>query len=382
MATVTGTRFSFTDSTNVAIDMSDTLAMISPFDVPLLQRYRQVQPQEALRRDEARVARRCPALARYDPATVGEFNGTGAVTTSTVTAGHRASASGPGDVILIESELVLINSISTDTLNILAGGRGYGGSTAAAHLTGVAMSDHRQRQRPGRPAGRARGRPRRPACSTTPRSTRTRSSVTSTARRSRSGSSRTRWTRRSRVGSSSPGSTGSAPCSTGARSPRRPASPRRWTASSSGSPPTPTPRLGAYLVEDFVLQALQDCWAAGAPPDLVVANAFQKRQMQQVPRLERMTTRTDRIAGAIVDTYTSDFGTVGHRARPQHAGRHGPRPRERPDRVRPAHRPRPQRRPPSRPTPDSRTRCRSSASTRPRSATRTAHAKITGLATS
>ena len=37
MATIVGTRYSDTDTANIAIDMSDTLYMISPFDVPLLQ---------------------------------------------------------------------------------------------------------------------------------------------------------------------------------------------------------------------------------------------------------------------------------------------------------------------------------------------------------
>lgn len=38
MGVILGTRFGFSDSANVAIDMSDSLAMISPYDVPFLQR--------------------------------------------------------------------------------------------------------------------------------------------------------------------------------------------------------------------------------------------------------------------------------------------------------------------------------------------------------
>jgi hypothetical protein len=67
---------------------------------------------------------------------------------------------------------------------------------------------------------------------------------------------------------------------------------------------------GAALTEEFILQALNDSWNQGGDIDTIVLNAFQKRQANKFLDSMRMTTRTDRIAGAIVDTYTSDFGTA------------------------------------------------------------------------
>lgn len=69
-------------------------------------------------------------------------------------------------------------------------------------------------------------------------------------------------------------------------------------------------KSGAYLTEEFVLQAMQDVWNAGGRVDTIVVNAFQKRQLNKFLDSQRMTTRTDRIAGSIVDTYSSDFGTA------------------------------------------------------------------------
>ncbi|MBI4899001.1 MAG: DUF5309 family protein [Actinobacteria bacterium] len=68
-------------------------------------------------------------------------------------------------------------------------------------------------------------------------------------------------------------------------------------------------KSGAYLTEDFVLQMLQDSWAAGGSIDTLALGAFQKRQANKFLDSQRMTTRTDRIAGSVIDTYTSDFGT-------------------------------------------------------------------------
>ena len=67
---------------------------------------------------------------------------------------------------------------------------------------------------------------------------------------------------------------------------------------------------GLLFTEDFLLQALQDTWTAGSEPNLVVLGAFQQRQANKFLDSMRMTTRTDRVGGAIIDTYSSSFGTV------------------------------------------------------------------------
>jgi hypothetical protein len=69
-------------------------------------------------------------------------------------------------------------------------------------------------------------------------------------------------------------------------------------------------KSGAYLTEEFILTALNDCWTQGGQPTHIVSGAFQRRQMNKFLDSMRLTTRTDRVAGAVVDTYTSTFGTV------------------------------------------------------------------------
>ena len=309
MATVTGTRFGFTDSANVAIDMSDTLGMISPFDVPLLSLIGKSSlstPCVATKHEWLEDTLRSLDSAI---ATVGEFTGTGAVTTSTVTAGTGVQFRA-GDVILIDSEKMLINSISTDTLNILAGGRGYGGSTAATHVTlapikiigNVNVQDAAQ--------GASR--------------TTTKSGlfnytqiyedtivVTSTAQAIKKYVEQNEmdaqlmralkiawinWERALLHGGKVAPSSGVASAMDGILV--------RLTTNAYA-------KAGAYLTEDFVIQMLQDSWAAGGSIDTLVLGAFQKRQANKFLDSQRMTTRTDRIAGSVIDTYTSDFGTCG-----------------------------------------------------------------------
>lgn len=308
MAVVTGTRFGFTDTANVGIDMSDTLGMISPSDVPLLSLIGKdslkspcVATKHEWLEDELRPLD--TAIA-----TQGEFSGAGAVTTATVTAGQGVYIRA-GDIWLIESELVLINSIATDTLNIAAGGRGYGGSTAAAHatLTPMKLIGNVNVQDAAQGASR----------------TTTKTGlfnytqlyedtvvVTSTAQAIKKWVEQNemdaqlmralkvawiQWERALFHGRKVAPSAGVASAMDGFLV--------RITTNAYA-------KAGALMVEDFLLQALQDSWAAGGEPDTVVLNAFQKRQCNKFLDSQRMTTRIDRIAGSIIDTYTSDFGTV------------------------------------------------------------------------
>lgn len=308
MATITGTRHSFSDSANVAIDMSDTLAMISPFDVPLLQRIGKSSlqtPCVATKHEWLEDVLRSLDTAL---ATQGEFSGTGAVTTSTVTAGTGVRIRA-GDVIKIESELVLINSIATDTLNILAGGRGYGGSTAAAHATLVAMQIIGNVNVQDAPQGASR------STTKTGRFNYTQLYedtvvVTSTDQAIKKWVEQNdldaqveraiklawiNWERTLLYGQKVAPSAGVA-------------------SAMDGILPVITTnayaKAGAYLTEDFLLQALQDTWVAGSTVDLIVVNAFQKRQFDKFLDSMRMTDRNDREAGVIVGRYQSSFGNV------------------------------------------------------------------------
>jgi hypothetical protein len=308
MAVVTGTRFGFTDSANVAIDMSDTLGMISPFDVPLLQ---------LIGKDSLKTP--CVAtkhewledvLRPLDTAiaTVGEFTGTGAVTTSTVTAGQGVYLRA-GDILLCESELMLLASISGDILNIVAGGRGYGGSTAAAHvtLTAIKLVGNVNVQDAAQGASR----------STTKTGlfnytqiyedtvvvTSTAQAIKKYVEQNEMSSQLMRalriawinWERTLLYGRKVAPSSGVASAMDGILV--------RISTNVYA-------KGGAALTEEFVLQAMSDSYTAGGQIDTIVLNSFQKRQANKFLDSMRMTTRQDRQAGVLVDTYTSDFGTA------------------------------------------------------------------------
>jgi hypothetical protein len=308
MAVVGGTRYAFTDASNVAIDMSDTLGMISPSDVPLLS----LIGKDSLSKPCTAVKHEWleDVLRPLDTAiaTQGEFTGAGAVTTSTVTAGQGTYLRA-GDVIKIEAELCLINSISTDTLNILAGGRGYGGSTAAAHvtLTPIRIIGNVNVQDAAQGASR-----------TTTKSGLFNYSqlyedtivVTSTAQAIKKWVEQNemdaqlqralkvawiQWERTLLDGRKVAASAGVASAMDGILV--------RLVTNAYA-------KAGATLTEEFILQAMNDSWVQGGHIDTIALNAFQKRQANKFLDSMRMTTRVDRTAGAIVDTYTSDFGTA------------------------------------------------------------------------
>ena len=308
MAVVTGTRFGFTDSANVAIDMSDTLGMISPFDVPLLQLIGKDSlkaPCVATKHEWLEDVLRSLDTA---VATVGEFTGAGAVTTSTVTAG-QGTLLRAGDVILIDSELMLINSIATDTLNILVGGRGYGGSTAVAHLTLAAIKVIGNVNVQDAPQGASRSTTKTGLFNNTQLYEDT-IVVTSTSQAIK------KWVEQNEM---------SAQLMRALRIAwinwertllfGRKVAPSAGVASAMDGilvriSTNAYAKAGAALTEEFVLQMLNDSWTQGGLIDTLVVNSFQKRQMNKFLDSQRMTTRVDRVAGVIVDSYTSDFGTA------------------------------------------------------------------------
>jgi hypothetical protein len=308
MAVVTGTRYGFTDSANVAIDMSDSLAMISPFDVPLLQlvgKNSLATPCVATKHEWLEDVLRPLDTAI---ATQGEFSGTGAVSTSTVTAGQGVYLRA-GDLWLIESEIVLIGGVSTDTLTIAAGGRGYGGSTAAAHVTTTPMKYIGNVNVQDAAQGASRSTTKTGLFNYTQLYEDT-IVVTSTAQAIK------KWVEQNEMSAQLMRALKIAWISH-----ERTLIYGRKVAPSAGVASAMDGILvristnayaksGATLNEEFILQAMNDSWVAGGQIDTIVVNSFQKRQANKFLDSMRETTRTDRIAGAIVDTYTSDFGTA------------------------------------------------------------------------
>jgi hypothetical protein len=309
MAVVNGTRYTYTDTANNAIDMSNTLALITPSDVPLLS----IIGKDSLSKTCTAVKHEWleDTLRPLDTAlaTVGEFNGTGAVTTATVTAGQGVYLA-KGDVIQIESELCLIDSVSTDTIAVLAGGRGYGGSTAAAHLTltpirvigtvsvqGGAVGPARTTTKTGR-YNYTQIYNSSVVVTSTQRSTDKYTGPSNELARLLDNEMKVAWQiwERSLLAG------------------RKVAAAASVAGAMDGILPVIATnayaKAGASLVEEFILQAMQDAWTYGGAIDKIVLGAFQKRQANKFLDSQRETTRTDRIAGAVVDTYTSDFGTA------------------------------------------------------------------------
>lgn len=308
MAVITGTRFGFSDSANVAIDMSDTLGMISPYDVPLLQLIGKdslgspcVATKHEWLEDELRSLD--TAIA-----TQGEFSGTGAVSTSTVTAGQGVFLRA-GDILKIESELLLLQSISTDTLTIAAGGRGYGGSTAAAHVTLTAIKVIGNVNVQDAAQGGSRTTTKTGLFNYTQIYEDT-VVVTSTAQAIKKyveqnemsaqlmRALRVAWIQYERTlldGRKVAPSSGVASAMDGIL-------PRISTNAYA--------KAGALLTEEFILQAMNDSYNQGGQIDCIVVNSFQKRQINKFLDAQRETTRIDQTAGSVIQSYMSDFGTA------------------------------------------------------------------------
>lgn len=306
MGVIITTRRPQDDSANVGIDMSESLSMLDPSDVPLLS----LIGKDGLKATALKHEWLEDALRPLDTllATQGSFSGTGAVSDAVVTAGQGVYLRA-GDILQLDSELVLLQSISTDTLTIAAGGRGYGGSTAAAHVVGTVIKLIGNVNLTDATLGAPRT------------TTKTgfynycqlyedvvvTTTTTQAIKKWVPGDDLDRevakalktawmlWERTLYLGRKVQPTTSVAGAMDGIL-------PRITTNAYA--------KAGAYLAEDHILQGQQDSWNAGGRIDTIVLNAFQKRQINKFLDSQRMTTRTDRIAGSVVDTYTSDFGTA------------------------------------------------------------------------
>jgi Family of unknown function (DUF5309) len=305
MAYVTGTRFAGTDSGNVAIDMSDTLYMLDTSEVPLLQLIGKSSlstPCVALKHEWLeKTLRPLDSLV----ATQGGFSGTSNVTDVVVTAGD-GKLFGVSDIVKVDDESLIVTGISTDTLSMT---RAYGGSTAAAHIAtsvisiigSVALQDAAV------PTGQSTVMaPRFNYCQIYNAGL----AVTSTAQSIKKyveqdllaeelrDETLLAWKQYERTllyGRAV------APTSTVA-------------GAMDGILPIITTnayaKSGAGLTEAMILAGLTACWNAGGKPTHLVVGSFQKQVMNRFLDSMRLTTRTDRVAGSLVDSYSYDFGQV------------------------------------------------------------------------
>lgn len=304
MAVVSGTRFTFTDTANNAIDMSDTLAMISPFDVPLLS----IIGKDSLK-DPCRAAKHEWLEDELRPLDTtipdASLNNTTDPVTFNVAAGTGVYLAA-GDILKVDSELLRVTGVATDAITVA---RGFGGSTNAAHASGSAVRVVGTVSVQGAAVGAAR-------------------TTTKTGKfnftQIYNSSVEVTSTQRSTIKYVGPSNELSrlleAEIKVAWQIWERALLDGRKVAPASGVASAMDgilvlltsnayAKAGATLLESFVLDAMQAIWTAGGRPTHIFAGAFQKRVMSTFLDSQRMTSRTDRTAGVVVDTYTSDFGT-------------------------------------------------------------------------
>jgi hypothetical protein len=132
MVTVSGTRLTLSDTVGLAVDMSPTIQLIDPFDVGLLAYFGLSSLDKEATETEHKWME--DALRPLTSAITDNPLGAGAVTIN-VTVGTGINFR-TNDVVKIEDELIRITADpAADALTTIAAsnGRGWAGSTAAAH---------------------------------------------------------------------------------------------------------------------------------------------------------------------------------------------------------------------------------------------------------
>jgi hypothetical protein len=127
LANVTGTRLTLSDTVGLAVDMSPVIQLIDPFDVGLLSYIgldSLSKPATATKHEWME-----DTLQPLSDAVGEDLDDNETVVTVTDGTIFRAN-----DVIMIDNELMFVQSIATNDLTVI---RGYAGSTAAAHPTAV-----------------------------------------------------------------------------------------------------------------------------------------------------------------------------------------------------------------------------------------------------
>lgn len=307
MATVQGTIFGFTDTTNNVIDMSDTLSSLKPDDVPILN----IVGRDSLKDGAARSTKHEwleDALRPLDGAVAADssFANVTDPVTFNVVAGQGVYLLA-NDILKVESELVRVTAVSTDAITVA---RAFGGSTAASHAASTAWSI----------VGRVDVQD---AAVPTPRTTTvsglfnytqiynasvvvtttaqsikryTKEDLMATAVRDEIRSAWLTWERALIHGRKVAPSSGVSSAMDGFLV--------RITTNTYA-------KAGAALTEAFLNTALRDTWSAGAGGEMVAfLGAFQKERVNQLLDSMRMTSRTDSTAGVRINRYESDYGAI------------------------------------------------------------------------
>lgn len=149
MAVIQGTRYTWSDTTNEAIDMTSALDSLHPTDVPFLMRI-----------GKSSLRKACTAVKhewleediRGQTSTVQDNPLTNVATTLNVATGDGTKFRAD-DVLILENELVTVTAVATDALTII---RGAGGSSAVQHAQGTVVTLESSAKLQGADPGEAR----------------------------------------------------------------------------------------------------------------------------------------------------------------------------------------------------------------------------------
>lgn len=133
MVTIAGTRLTLSDTVGLAVDMSPTIQLIDPFDIGLLSYFGMSSLDKPATETEHKwmedTLRPLTSTITDNPLASG---GTAIAVAAGTGVNFRA-----GDIVKIDDELIRITvTPAADSLTTIASpnGRGWGGSTAAAHV--------------------------------------------------------------------------------------------------------------------------------------------------------------------------------------------------------------------------------------------------------
>jgi Family of unknown function (DUF5309) len=305
MAVITGQRFTYSDTVNEAIDMSDALDILHPTDVPLLK---------LIGKDSLRDS--CVAVKHEwledelrgqttNAITTGLANTTDPVTT-TITTGDGTKFR-TDDIVRVESELMLVTATAASSLTLA---RGYGGSTNASHASGVLITLIAPAIKQG---------------ITTPGEARTTTKsgkynytqiFEETVKASATNQATKKYTQQNDVEYQ----IGNQLEVLGTNMEKvllfgRKVAPAAGVAGAmDGIRAVLTTNVydksGAVLSQGMLEDALQDCWSAGAKTSHLFCNATQKRRINTFLDAYRQADYSDEKLGSTVSRYDTDFGGV------------------------------------------------------------------------
>jgi hypothetical protein len=136
MAVITGTRYTYSDSVNEAIDMSSALDLLHPSDTPLLLKIGKSSLRDGPAMNTKHEWLEDELRGQTTNDSGGTLNNTTDPVVATVTTNDGAKFR-VDDIVKVEDELMRVTAVGTSTITVA---RGHGGTTNAAHAASVLIT--------------------------------------------------------------------------------------------------------------------------------------------------------------------------------------------------------------------------------------------------